>query len=293
MLNILHAEWQKMVGNRWTIGLLLWVFPVGALAFVVGMSLMALLSPTARDNLYIIPWTEAFLVPWRFVNNPFGLMFLLGFTAVTFAGEYQWGTWKNIVTRQQRTLLIMAKFTNLGALILIAFILTSLIFGGGFGIFSLIADVPYEPAATGEIVQEFLRDYALETALAFISIIITAVYAALAAIVMQSILGGTLVGIGFSLIDPLIFGMIWWWANLFNTVSVLHLGRISLFYNIENIKSWIRDDQAVATLESAFQTFNKAAPIDSIGFSMLALAVWLLGGVGLVLYLFQRQDITT
>lgn len=293
MVNILRAEWQKMTGNRWTIGFLLLVFPVGALAFVVGMSLMALLNASARENLSLLPWDEAFLTPWSFVNNPFGLMFLLGFTAVTFAGEYQWGSWKNIVPRQQRSLLIMAKFINLGALILITFLLTSLIFGFGFGILSRITDAPYWPSVTNGIIQEFLGDYVLETALAFISIIITAVYAALAAIVMRSILGGTMVGIGFSLIDPLIFGMIWWWADMFNAVSLLHLGRISLFYNIGNVKSWIRDDQAVASLASAFQTFGESAPVDSLGFSMLALAVWLVGGIGLVLYLFQKQDITT
>ncbi|NHZ72795.1 MAG: hypothetical protein GWP17_06900 [Aquificales bacterium] len=293
MINILRAEWQKMTGNRWTIGLLLWVFPVGALALVAGMSLMALLNSATRENLYLMPWADAFLLSWSFVNNPFGLMFLLGFTAVTFAGEYQWGAWKNIVPRQQRSLLIMAKFINLAALILITFTLTSLIFGFGFGILARIADAPYWPDVSGEIVREFLGDYTLEVALAFISVMITAVYAALAAIVMRSILGGTMVGIGFSLIDPLVFGMIWWWAGLFDTVSLLHLGRISLFYNIGNVKSWIHDDQAVASLEPAFQMFNEAAPVDSMGFSLLILAIWLVGGIGLVLYLFQRQDITT
>ena len=60
-------------------------------------------------------WTDTFMASWGFANNLFGRMFLLGFTAVTFAGEYQWGTWKNIIPRQRRSLLIMAKFINLGA----------------------------------------------------------------------------------------------------------------------------------------------------------------------------------
>lgn len=293
MVNILHAELQKMVGNRWTIGLLLWVFPVGALAFVVGMSLMALLNPASRGNTSLVTWKEAFLLPWSLVNNPFGLMLLLGFTSVTFAGEYQWGTWKNIVPRQQRSRLIMAKFINLAALILITFTVTSLIFGIGFGILARIADLPYASEATSEIARDFFGDYAQEVSLAFISIIIASVYAALGAIVMRSILGGTMVGIGISLIDALIFSMIYWWANLFDTVLLLHVGRISLFYNIANVKSWIREDQAATTLASAFQTFGEVTPIDSIGFSMLMLAGWLVGGIGLVLYLFQRQDITT
>jgi len=293
MDNLLHAEWQKMVGNRWTIGLLLWVFPVGALVFVGGMSLMALLNSATRGNLYIVSWKEAFLLPWSFVNNPFGLMLLLGFTSVTFAGEYQWGTWKNILPRQQRSQLILAKFINLAALILLTFTLTSFIFGIGFGILAHISDMPYAPGITSKIAQKFLGQYVQEASLAFVSIIIASIYAALAAIVMKSILGGTLVGIGLYLIDPLIFGMIWWWANLFDKMILLHLGRLSLLYNIDNIKSWIRYDQANRMFESAFQAFGEVAPVDSMGFSLLVLALWLLGGLGLVLFLFQRQDITT
>jgi len=76
-------------------------------------------------------------------------------------------------------------------------------------------------------------------------------------------------------------------------VFFLHLGQLSPFYNIENVNSWLRNDQAINWLEPAFQMFNETAPVDSIRFSVLVLAAWLLVGIGLVLYLFQRQDITT
>lgn len=293
MVNLLHAEWHKMVGNRWTIGLLLWVFPVGALAFVLGMSLMAFLNPVTRENMSLATWQEAFLLPWSFVNNPFGALLLLAFTSVTFAGEYQWGTWKNILPRQQRSRIIMAKFINLAALIFFTFMLTSLIFGVGFGLLATISGNSYAPGLTNEIAQNFLVQYTQETSLAFTSIIIASIYAALAAIVMRSILGGTLVGIGLALVDPLFFGMIGWWAQLFGTMALLHVGRISLFYNIGNIKSWIRTEQASTQLESAFQLFSETVPADSLGFSVLMLAIWLVGGIGLVLFLFQRQDITS
>jgi len=295
MINVFRAEWQKMVGNRWTTGFLIWVFPVGALGFVVIMSLLALLIPSFRNNLFLDPptWTDAFLGPWGFVNNLFGRSFLLGFTAVTFAGEYQWGTWKNIVPRQRRSLLIMAKFVNLGLLILIAFSLMSLIIGLGQGILSRIVDVTYGPEVTGDVVRKFLGDYALQATLAFISVIITSVFAALAALLMRSILGGIMVGVGISLVDPLIFGMNLGLARLFDSVIFLHLGRISPFYNIDNVNSWARNDHAVTWLEPSFQLFNIAAPVDGIGFSVLVLASWLLLGIGLVLILFQRQDITS
>jgi hypothetical protein len=291
MVNVLRAEWQKMVGNRWTTGFLIWIFPVGALSMVGLMSLFALLIPSFRDNISVDPfWTDNFLAPWGFANNLFGRTFLLGFTAVTFAGEYQWGTWKNIVPRQRRGLLIMAKFINLGVLILIAFSLMSLIFGFGFGIMARIADVTYGPEVTGDVVREFLGDYTLQAALAFVSVIIASIYAALSAILMRSILGGIMVGVGISIVEPLIFGVNLWLARLFDSEFFLHLGRISPFYNIENVNSWVRSDQAVTWLQPLF---NEAAPVDSMVFSVLVLAVWLVLGIGLVLYLFQRQDITT
>lgn len=293
MVDVLHAEWQKMVGNRWTIGFLIWIFPVGALGIVVGLSLMALLNPSSRDNLYLLMWTDAFMAPWSFINNVFGQMFLLGFTAVTFAGEFQWGTWKNIVPRQRRGLLIISKFINLGVLILITFILTSLIFGFGYGILSTIAGEPYGPEMTGEILREFLGDYTLEATLAFVSISITSVYAALAAILMRSILGGVMVGIGISFADPVLFTFSLWLSRVLDRAFFLNLARISPFYNIENIKSWVRNDQAVNWMETSFEMFHEKAPVDSMDFSMLMLASLVLLGIGLVLYLFQRQDITT
>jgi len=296
MVNVLRAEWQKMVGNRWTIGFLIWIFPVGALGFVGAMSLFGLLIPSFRDNIQanmsVEPqrWTNTFLVPWGFTNNLFGRIFLLGFTAVTFAGEYQWGTWKNIVPRQRRGLLIIAKFVNLGALILIAFGLMSVIFGFGYGIMTRIADVTYGPEVTDGVVREFLGDYVLQATLAFISVIIASIYAALSAIMMRSILGGIMVGVGISIVEPLIFGVTLWLARLFDSEIFLHLGRISPFYNIENVNSWVRNDHAVEWLAPLF---SQGAPMDSMSFSVLVLAAWLAVGIGLVLYLFQRQDITT
>lgn len=139
--------------------------------------------------------------------------------------------------RQWRGLLIMSKFINLGALILIAFGLMSLILGFGQGILTRIADIPYGPEVSGEVVREFLGDYALQATLAFVSVMIASIYAALAAILTRSILGGIMVGVGISLVETLIFGMNLLLARLFDTVFFLHLGRFSPFDNIENVAS--------------------------------------------------------
>ncbi len=292
MISVLRAEWQKMVGNRWTTGFLIWIFPVGSLALVAGLTLLALLSPRFRTNFTPLLWTDNFMVPWTFANNLFGRTFLLGFTAVTFAGEYQWSTWKNIVPRQRRSLLILAKFINLTVLILLAFGLMSLIFGFGYGLLTRIAGHTYGPDVTGEVLREFLSDYALLAVLTFISVIIASIYAALSAMLMRSILGGIMVGVGISIVEPLVIPLTMSMALMFNSSFFLHLGRFSPYYSIENVKSWLQLDQGLSWLEVPFQRFDTAVPIDSMSFSVAVLTGWLVVGIGLVLYLFQRQDIT-
>ena len=297
MRNLLRAEWQKMVGNKWVTGFLIWVFPAGAFGFVTIMTLFALLSPEFGDNIYAISgpplWTNAFLGPWDFANNLFGRTFLLGFTAVTFAGEYQWGTWKNIIPRQQRYRLIAAKFINLGVLILLAFSLMSFILGFGQMVLTRIVDVPYGPELTSDVLRQFLSDYAIQATLTFISVFVVSTYAALSALFMKSILGGIMVGVGISVTEPLVFVGSISLANLFDNTIFLHLARFSPYYSIENARAWINNDQALSWFGSFFEMFNEPAPADSLSFSLLVLAGWLIVGVGLVLYLFQRQDITT
>ncbi len=293
MINILRAEWLKINGNKWTTGFLIWIFPVGALAIVGFMSLFALFSPSFRENVHPMLWTDAFATPWSFANNLFGRTFLLGFTAVTFAGEYQWGTWKNIIPRQRRSLLLAAKFINLILLILVAFILMSLIFGFGYGLLSRIADVPYGPERTDAAIRDFLNDYALQSGLTFISVIIASIYAALAALLMKSILGGVIIGIGISVAEPLLIPAGLSFARMFNNDAWKHLGRLSPHLNIVNVSSWAKTDQGIAWLEPTVQLFNQTVSVNGLGFSIAVLATWVVLGVGLVLYLFQRQDITT
>jgi len=182
---------------------------------------------------------------------------------------------------------------NLSILILIAFGLMSIIFGLGYGILSRIADIPYGPEVTDDVVRKFLNDYTLQATLTFISVMIASIYAALSALLMQSILGGVMVGIGVSVAEPLIIPSGLSFAHMFDKALFLHMGRFSPYYNIANVNSWVRNDQAVNWLVSSFQEFNKTAPVDSIDFSVWVLVVWLVLGMGLVLVLFQRQDITT
>ncbi|MCZ7672066.1 MAG: ABC transporter permease [Chloroflexi bacterium] len=159
MINLFQAEWQKAVGNRWVTGFLVWIFPVGMLSFIVFSSIAMLLSSSFREGFAqgITSWTDSMVNVWAFVTNPFGRMFLIGFMAVTFAGEYQWQTWKNIVPRSGRASLILMKFVVVTLIFLLTFILVSIILGVGQGIQAQIADVPYGPAFSLDVGLDFYK----------------------------------------------------------------------------------------------------------------------------------------
>ncbi|MBN1562199.1 MAG: hypothetical protein JXA10_00040, partial [Anaerolineae bacterium] len=239
-------------------------------------------------------WTDAAISIWDIPNNPFGRMILLGFAAVVFAGEYQWRTWKNIVPRNRRAVLLLMKFIALGVFVVVAFVLMSIIWSIGWGVLAQIAGVDYGPAITGQVLADFAQDYTKQASLTFTSTMIAAGYAALAGMVTRSILGGVLVSFGITLFEGgLILGLmlIGW---LLDIPRIVHIYQYMPFYNMANVTSWINDHVALAMRpygedhEYSYIVFS-----DSLAFSLIVLAVWVIGLYALIAYLFQRQDITT
>jgi ABC-2 type transport system permease protein len=294
VVNLFRAEWTKIVGNRWVAGCLVWVFPVGAVAFVLVIGLIMALSSTAREGFFEAPmqWTEQAVAVWSIPNNPLGRLVLLGFTAVVFAGEYQWPTWQNVVPRNRRSLLILIKFLALGAFIVLAFVLMSILWTLGVGLLSQIADVPYGPSLDGDVLADFAGDYALAAALAFTSTLIAAGYAALAGMLTRSILGGVLVGFAVTFLENLSIAGLALIGYLLDIPRIVHLYRLTPGYNLLNVASWINDDKA---MEMTIDVGDKAsyAVTDSLTFSIFVLAAWVVGLIGLTIYLFRRQDITS
>ena len=294
MINLFRAEWVKIAGNRWVAGCLVWIFPVGALAFMIVVGVIMALSSTAREQFFDAPaqWTEQAVAVWNIPNNPLGRLVLLGFTAVVFAGEYQWQTWKNVVPRNRRSLLIVIKFLALGAFIVTAFVLMSILWTVGTGVLSRIAGMPYGPTLTGDVLADFAGDYALAVALAFTSTIIAAGYAALAGMLTRSILGGVLVGFAITFVENLLAPVLALIGLLLDIPRIVHLYRLTPGYNLLNVSSWIKSDEAI---EWTIQVSDKAryTMTDSLAFSIFVLAAWVVGLVGLTIFLFRRQDIAS
>ena len=206
MVDLFRAELTKIIGNRWATGLLLWVFPVGSLGIMLFLMLLLLVSPDTIHRMFEYPydWTNMTIGAGAFPSNPLGHMFLVGLTAVSFAGEYQWGTWKNILPYRSRAALLGVKFVTLSVLIIAAFLATSIFFGGGFALLSTLAGKPLIPPVNAAALSDLWSDYLLQAALTYLSILIVSIYVAISASIMRSVVGGVMVGILFVSVEPAI-----------------------------------------------------------------------------------------
>lgn len=296
MRDLFRAEWLKIAGNRWVAGCLVWIFPVGALAVILVVGVILLLSSPARQGFRqdeAALWTEQAIGVWSFPNNPVGRLILLGFTAVVFAGEYQWGTWKNIVPRNRRFSLVLVKFVALGVFVVLAFALMSVLWAAGRGVLARIAGASYGPHITAEVIRDFAGDYALAASLAFTSTIIAAGYAALAGMLTRSILGGVIVGFAVTFAENLsivVLLLIGWLLDIPKAVLAY---RFTPGYNLLNVASWISDKNPSVVRPYESGTHAEIVLSDSLEFSVLVLAAWVVGLILLTGLLFRRQDITS
>lgn len=291
--SLLYAEWQKIIKNSMLTGFLIWIYPVGLAAFYAMAALAGLISPTAQRAMLAGSsgqWTTDMLGIWAFVTsfpaNILGRMLPLAFMAVVFAGEYQWSMWKNLIPRSRRAALILAKFVALTGVIMLSLFLSSVVIGVGQSVVYKMAELTYGPTATAEVLGNFVRDYGREALLGITSLIILAGYAAVAAILTRSILGGLLAGFGLSIVEPMSLALLLVFGKVFDQPDLINLYRFTPTYNLDNVHSWLVHHSAFTQVAGNFT----AHP--SLGFSGIVLSAWVIGLVLLTILVFERQDIT-
>jgi hypothetical protein len=169
-----------------------------------------------------------------------------------------------------------------------AMVAMSLIVGLGLGIPVTFSGGTYGPPLTGEVLADFLPDYVLQLFLTFAATMIAASYAALAGMVTRSILGGVIGGMLLMLAEQGILVATFLISRLIpslESLTVLHLYTPS--YNFTNIMSWVSMNQPAMQNPGILQY----AQPHSLAGSAAIIAVWSIGLVALILYLFRRQDI--
>jgi ABC-type transport system involved in multi-copper enzyme maturation permease subunit len=302
MQGLLRAEWRKMMGNRWMAGCFIWLWPCAALGISLLVLLIVALDSGTRQNLSENPyrWTDASLFFWAIPNSIIGRILIIGFTAALFAGEYQWGTWKNLLQRRGRVALILAKFGALGGFIVFAFSLTSLIWVLGMGLVQLVAGGGYPPALT-QIPSDYWRDLAMQVSVAFLSTLIIAAIAALIALATRSVLASVIGGLFAAFIDSFVGAALILFYALTEWRIAPNLYRYTISYNVDNLLNWANAGQASPVLGNLPQqeypllgTLYLNPPLlgNHYAVSYLILGIWAALLVGAALYSFYRQDIT-
>lgn len=287
MISLFRAEWEKTAGNRWAVSFFVWIVPVGVTIFTLLALFLAVVSEEFRVTQRmqgIAPWDQTMLSIWAMLNTEFGRITMLAFAAIVFAGEYQYGTWKNLLPRTTRTRLIVTKFITIAVFLTSAYVAGSLILGIGTGLIAGLTGIEYGLATFGERLPDFLGDYGLQLFLTVASMVIALGYASLAAMATRSILGTLLLSFLIYLGEPAVLLPIFL-IERFLGINLIGLYLLTPGYNLANISSWITQKQGYA-LGDVFG----AQPLAG---SLLIIACWMLGLIWLTVYFFRRQDIVS
>jgi ABC-type transport system involved in multi-copper enzyme maturation permease subunit len=294
MLSLFRAEWLKISGNRIPTAVFVWIYPISAFMLLVFAAIAALVSEPFRNSIIAQPpdWTQQLLFPWVIINTEIGRIVLVCFAGEAFGGEYQRMMWKNLLPRRQRVALILNKFLTLAVFVLSSFILMCIIVGIGVGIVAALAGAPYVPSLSelgSDGLRDFLRQFGAQAAVAFAAALIAAAYAALGGIATRSILGAIVLGGLFTFAEQGILLALFLISNLTNTPDLLQLYTLTPGYNLANISSW--SQYGSGFVAPVLQRID-FAPF-SVELSTLIVLAWLVGLIGLTVWLFQRQDVTS
>lgn len=290
MTALFRAEWLKLAGNRWAVTFLVWIFPISALFLSLGAIFIALLasinSPTELNDMrqFLTTWQGGFLSTWAFPNSEIGQFTIIIFTAIVFAGEYQHGTWKNLITRRPRWMIMLNKFFTMAVFIIIAFVMMSVFVGIGSILLAQIIghDMGVFDATT---LGKFMRDMLTQMGLTLVITFIATGYTALAAMYSKNIIGTIFIGLLISLGEPSILLLVALGRSLLG-IDLFPLYLLTPSYNMSSIRN----------AEMGMERFAPLAPEGFVPFSLtvswLILVGWVVFLIALSIRNFTRQDIT-
>jgi len=290
----LRAEWLKIKRNYKFNSFLVWILPIGMLAFYCFMIFGALLVKAPSEELIIGcngKWTNNATEIWNFLRvfpgSIFGRILPLAFFAVVIAGEYQWGTWKNLVPRNRRLNLLLSKGTIALLAVISSILITAVISAGGQSLVCKIEGVFYGPAISGAVLVDFLGDFTLSSLLGVLVLLMILGFAALASILSRSVLGGFLGGFVLSLLELFSLGVLYLLRNIFDNPYIVNLYRFSPGFNLDNLQMWFFQGHHYNG-----ELLGMAVEF-SVVQSYVVMGFWILIPFLLAFLLFHRQDLVS
>jgi ABC-type transport system involved in multi-copper enzyme maturation permease subunit len=289
MVELFRAEWMKINGNRFMTSFTVWLFPVGVATFLTLALIPALTSPLFRLQVNVAPptWTMQTLLPWTVINSIVTRLILVAFAADVFAGEYQRSMWKNLLPRRRRSTYILMKFFTMSLMLFIAFLSTCVLAGLISGLVVRVTGAPYNLTQPGETLSGFFNSFTLQAFVAIISALIAACFGALGGIVTRSILGAVGFGAICTVGEQAMLMILFLVGNALNAPGLVGLYQYTPGYNLSNISSWATTGAAYTMPGIPAQYIGATGA----GTSFVILFAWVVGLIGLTVWLFRRQDI--
>jgi ABC-2 type transport system permease protein len=202
MLDALSAEAMKFSRHRAT-WFLVWIYPIGFILLSL-VAVAAGFSDQAPKDMVRQPsaerWIEHAAAIWVVPASTFGRYLISAFTAVVFAGEYGWNTWKLVVPHRARGALLAAKYGIVLAFLYAAFLLTGLLMLGA-GWLEDVATGTATPA--GVTAAALLRAHGEGMAASLAPILLTIGYTSLAAVLTRSMVAALAIGIAVTTLEGL------------------------------------------------------------------------------------------
>lgn len=282
MLDAVRAEALKFSRHRAT-WFLVWIYPIG---FLLLATLGILIVLAQADRAAAAPeaskWIENTAAIWHVPPHVLGRYFISAFTAVVFAGEYGWNTWKLVVPHRARGSLIAAKFAITLLLLYAAFIATGLL----MIVMAYVADlVVGDPIPAGITAGALAEAQWIGAVKALPPVLLTVAYTALAAVLTRSMIAALVIGLVVTTAEQTFLGlapMLAYYAP--RLVSILY--QLLAGYHFENLASWIQNGAAYEV------RLPETGPIAMRWMiSLAAIAAWVGGLAALTWLSFRRQDI--
>ncbi|GAB5490764.1 MAG: hypothetical protein Phog2KO_09790 [Phototrophicaceae bacterium] len=276
MINLIRAEILKSIKNVPVTFFLIGAIPVVAFAMLNVIGITTALG-LIRNAFIAINGQEQVILAFLFANQLIAQILFIILSAISFGGEYNWKTWKNILPRHQRSQIIISKFIVIILGILIAIQATGLMTYIGAWEYALVTGIPFNNGAWGDGIIPFWTQYIVMTFCLLATYLLGAIYASIASIRFQSISAGIVIGVTVAFADTIAQATFNLLSRLLTIESIADIASFLPQYNIQNILSWI----------------TTGAPVYrwNLFMSSSLVLIWIGAGVGLAVYLFRIQDI--
>lgn len=287
MLNLLRAEWQKVLGNSMLASFTVWIFPIGVIAFILTMIVFALVNSAVPPPTQ--GWQKDMVATWGiltvFPSSLFMHIFPLAFFVSFLSGEYEWDMLKHILPHVKRTRFLLVKMLVLPLIMFASLGFTSLLYASSMAVPAKMTNLEYGEL-NWDTLSAFAPDYFREACLAFAVLLLLVGFAGVMASLTRSFVGGLLLSFGLSIFDSmsvLIFMLI---SVLLGQPDMMNFYVFMPSFQVENIRSWLVDSAAYGANLPLF-----TAEVSLMN-SVIMLAVWIVGLFLLSLFIFKQQDIT-